>query len=62
MTEQIGRPQEDEEIGALQNKGFCYDIINHLLWVPAKVSLLDLIRMDKNVRMSLGEALSEQRK
>ncbi|XXG53895.1 hypothetical protein AAC387_Pa03g1912 [Persea americana] len=62
LMERIGRPQEDKEIAAPQKEGFRYDIIDHLSCVPAKVSLLDLIGIDKNVRMSLLEALAEQRK
>lgn len=59
LTEQTGRPHDDKEIAAPQNEGFHYDIINHLSQVLAKVSLLDLIRMNENVRTSLKEALSK---
>lgn len=62
LMKQIGWPKDDEEKTALQNEGFRYDIIDHLSWVPAKASLLHLIKMNRNMRMSLGEALSEQRK
>ena len=38
---------------------FRYEIIDQLLRVPAKVSLLDLIKMDKSVRASLLEVLTK---
>ncbi|XXG83185.1 hypothetical protein AAC387_Pa10g0994 [Persea americana] len=36
-----------------------HDIVDHILRAPAKVSLLDLIKMDKSVRESLLEVLTE---
>ncbi|XXG46878.1 hypothetical protein AAC387_Pa02g1607 [Persea americana] len=36
----IGQPQVDEEVVTPQKEDFCYDIIDHLSRVPAKVSLL----------------------
>ncbi|XXG47297.1 hypothetical protein AAC387_Pa02g1963 [Persea americana] len=47
LTEQLGRPLIDEEAAAPQKESFCYNIVDHLSRVPAKVSLLDLIKMDK---------------
>ena len=56
---QIGQPQDDEEVVASQKEDFRHDIIDHLSRVPAKVPLLDPIKMGKSIRMSLLEALTE---
>ncbi|XXG47809.1 hypothetical protein AAC387_Pa02g2387 [Persea americana] len=56
---QIGQPQDDEEVVASQKEDFRHDIINHLSRVPAKVPLLDPIKMGKSIRMPLLEALTE---
>ena len=57
--ERPSRPLIDEEATAPQKESFCYDIVDHLSHVPAKVSLLNLIRMDKNIR-SLSETQFQQ--
>ncbi|XXG75574.1 hypothetical protein AAC387_Pa08g0112 [Persea americana] len=57
---QVGQSQDKEAVPP-QKEDFLYDIINHLLRVPTKVSMLDLIKMDKSVRASLLEILTERK-
>ncbi|XXG47193.1 hypothetical protein AAC387_Pa02g1873 [Persea americana] len=60
-TTQVSQSHVDEEVVPRQKEDFWYDIIDHLLRVPIKASLLDLIKMDKSVRASLLEMLTEQK-
>lgn len=53
------RPRANE-ITEVNNQSFYYDILDHLLRVPVKVLLLDLIRMDQRTRNILLQALSMQ--
>ena len=53
------RPMANE-ITEVNNQSFYYDILDHLLRVPVKVLLLDLIRMDQRTRNILLQALSMQ--
>lgn len=62
LTKQTSRPNDSAVTILPQDERFRYDIIDHLSWVPAKVSRLDLIKIVKGVLTPLLEVLSEQRR
>ena len=55
----VGQSHDNEEVVPPQKEDFRFDIIDHLSRVPAKVSLLDLIKMAKSIGASLLEMLTE---
>lgn len=41
-----------------ESQSFKYNFVDHLSWVPAKVSMLDLLKLDKRTREMLEVALA----